>query len=183
MTDASPKIQALIDRAVSAAFDGQLLKNGLRPLEKWIEMVRWDELLEKSPETIAVEWSWISERFSDAAMRDMEGLDPDVEISDEQRVMYAIALLANSLEEPEDFNCPSLLTYPLVATDGRSALLGCICRIHGQGGPHLTWHGAFLNQADFHAHLLSVGFISQDQIADISAERILDVWHANKGER
>jgi hypothetical protein len=170
------------DAAIEHLVSNSPLPEGLADLQEWLATDGWDALLAAwINEDVALNLKgWADFKFSDASLRDDEGHDESVAISDQMRVNYARDAISYAVENSEGDDSPSVHSFPIEREDGKSAVLGCTVAIHGQAGPVPTWHGIFADKESFYVYLRDKGFLLHSIADQISDSDILSFWVLEK---
>ena len=169
------------------ALVGHLLSNtplppDLADLQEWLATDGWDNLLAAwVNEDVALNLErWAFHRFCDSALRDAEGLDESVVITDQMRVRYAREAISYSVENSDGDDSPSVHSFAIERADGERAILGCTVEIHGQYGPVPQWHGVFADKDDFYKYLRDAGFLFHSEADEVGDAEILALWQIEK---
>lgn len=142
----------------------------------WFEDEGWDEILSGwGSEHIALKLDYIASlKFEDKEFIASEGIEEP--ITDAMRILYARRLIASAFEDGYEYDCPSVHAVEIRKPNGKSAVLGWLMEVHGQGGPVVYFQGAFLDKEHFYQQLRSWGYLFQSEQDSLSDEKILGLW-------
>jgi hypothetical protein len=171
-------LQKILEEGVLHLWDDNYPKPDLTPLGEWLEVDGWDDLLAAwTNEDVALNLKeWANFKFSDSSLRDDEGIDDSVAITDQMRVDYARAAISDAVEQSDGYDSPSVHSFPIERKDGKQAILGCTVEIHGQTGPVPQWHGVFADKEAYYGYLRETGFLLHSNVDEISDAEILSFW-------
>jgi len=172
------------DAAIEHLLSNSRLPTGLVDLQDWLATDGWDDLLAAwINEDVALNLKeWAAYKFSDSSLRDDEGHDDSVAITDQMRVDYAREAISYAVENSEGADSPSVHSFPIKRDDGRSAVLGCTVEIRGHGYIP-QWHGVFADKDDFYRHLRAAGFLFHSEAEEIGDGGILALWVVEKKKK
>ena len=71
---------------------------------------------------------------------------------------------------------PSVCGYEIVDTKWRSAIVGYLIEIHGQGGPAPEFFGVFRSQASFYESLRRADIVLDEKLDTVSDRALLKYW-------
>ena len=127
------------DAAIEALLSNSPLPEGIAELQDWLATDGWDDLLAAwINEDVALNLKeWATFKFSDPSLRDDEGHDDSVAITDQMRVDYAREAICYAVENSESDDSPSVHSFPIKRDDGECAVLGCTVEIHAQTFPRI----------------------------------------------
>jgi hypothetical protein len=170
------------DALVEHLLSNSPLPPDLADLQEWLANDGWDDLLAAwINEDVALNLEgWAPYKFYDSALRDAEGLDESVVITDQMRIRHAREAISYAVENSEGDDSPSVHSFPIERDDGERAVLGCTVEIHGQYGPVPQWHGVFADKDDFYRHLRASGFLFHTEADAIGYAEILALWDFDK---
>lgn len=176
------KFWKIRDETVEHVLSQSPLPEALDDLQDWLATDGWDDLLAAwINEDVALNLKeWAAYKFSDTSMREDEGHDDSVAITDQMRVDYARAAISDAVEQSEGYDSPSVHSFPIEREDGERAILGCTVEIHGQAGPAPQWHGIFADKEAFYVYLRDAGFLLHSIAEEISDAEILLCWVVEK---
>lgn len=149
-------------------------------LDQFIEWIETEYLYD------ALEATWEGERvalhlgdfanynFCDPELISYE--DPSEPITDRTRVTYARKLVRKTFLESDGYDCPSIHLIQIKKSDHTSAVLGWTVAIHSQGGPVLTFCGAFLSKENFYQYLRDSNYLLNQEEDSLTDEVILKLW-------
>lgn len=166
------------DAAIESLLSNSPLPEGIAELQNWLATDGWDDLLAAwINEDVALNLKeWAAFKFSDSCLRDDEGHDDYVAITDQMRVDYARAAISVAVEQSDGYDSPSVHSFPIESKDGKQAILGCTVEIHGQTGPVPQWHGVFADKEAYYGYLRETGFLLHSNADEISDAEILSFW-------
>ena len=166
------------DAAIESLLSNSPLPEGIAELQNWLATDGWDDLLAAwINEDVALNLKeWAAFKFSDSSLRDDEGHDGSVAITDQMRVNYARAAISDAVEQSDGYDSPSVHSFPIERKDGKQAILGCTVEIHGQTGPVPQWHGVFADKEAYYRYLRETGFLLHSNADEISDAEILSFW-------
>jgi hypothetical protein len=169
------------DALVEHLLSNSRLPAGLPNLQEWLATDGWDDLLAAwINEDVALNLKeWRTYKFSDAFLRDDEGHDDSVVITDQMRVHHARKAISYAVENSEWDDSPSVHSFSIERKDGERALLGCTVEIRGHD--HIPkWHGVFADKDDFYRYLRAAGFLFHRAADEIGDAEILALWDFEK---
>ena len=169
------------DAAIEYLLSNSRLPAGLPNLQEWLATDGWDDILAAwVNEDVALNLKeWVTYKFSDSSLRDTDGLDEDVTVTDQMRVDYAREAISYAVENSEGDDSPSVHSFSIERKDGQSAVLGCTVEIRGHD--HIPkWHGVFADKDDFYRHLRAAGFLVHSEADEIGDAEILALWDFEK---
>ena len=170
------------DALVEHLLSNSPLPPDLADLQEWLANDGWDDLLAAwINEDVALNLEgWAEYKFSDSSLRDTEGLDESVAITDQMRVRHAREAISYAVENSDGDDSPSVHSFAIERADGERATLGCTVEIHGQYGPVPQWHGVFADKDDFYKYLRDTGFLFHSEADEIGDAEILALWQIEK---
>ena len=165
------------DAIIDHIHNGNPIPSNLDQLEKWFEEDGWDLLVDDGLLGYALDLLHVANfRFEDSELRYEYELDQSAEITDAMRVEYGHTLIERAMEEYEGDVCPSVHCINL-SDEKKSAVLGCLVEIHGQGGAVSYWQGSYKDQDSFIRAIRANHVVMFDEIKNISDQEILDLWN------
>ena len=176
------KFWKIRDAAIEYVLSNSLIPEELSALQNWIATDGWEDLLSAwIDEDAALNLKdWTEFELTDSCLRDNEGLESFNSISDEMRVKYAKQAISDAIDLYDDYYSPTVHCYLLTRDDGRTAILGCLVEIHGQGGPFPIWQGVFSDKQSFYIHLKKTGYLIHREADQINDVEILGYWNYEK---
>ncbi len=145
-------------------------------LVDWYETEAWDDLVSGwGNEQIVLNLhhlAWL--RFSDSEL--IANQESDEPVTNKLRIKYARQLIAETLENSDGYDCPTVHAVELKKDDGNTAILGWTMEIHGQGGAVAIYQGAFPDIEHFHHGLRNCDFLFSTEQDRLSDEAILELW-------
>ena len=160
--------------AVEFAHFGGKLPSGLALIQNWMTDDGWTLLADQWDGTVVLCIG--AAPFNDESMRAQLELADDEKISDRDRISFAKQWLEEALDENDSYVLPSLHMCKIERADGISAVVACTVTIFGQGGPDLTWHGAFKNEVALRSYLSGNGFDLEIDPERIDGDYIKRFW-------
>jgi hypothetical protein len=140
--DLPSDFQANLNRILASYRGGTKTPDGLISIQNWLEGDGWEALMNQPDEQLAINLGYFAQRyFQDSLLREDLGVQSDKNISDSDRVRWARGHLERALQEDANNLLFGVHTYELKATNGISAVLGCLVGIQGQAGPVFEWRG------------------------------------------
>jgi hypothetical protein len=170
------------DAAIEYLLSNSPLPPDLTDLQEWLATDGWDDLLAAwINEDVALNLERLAPyKFYDSVLRDAEGLDESVVITDQMRVRHAREAISYAVENSDGYESPSVHSFAIERADGERAILGCTVEIHGQYGPVPQWHGVFADKDDFYKYLRDAGFLFHSEADEIGDAEILALWRIEK---
>ncbi len=169
------------DQVIDHFYKKTPLPINIEDLVNWYETEAWDDLVSGwgNDELIVLNLNhlaWL--KFSDSEL--IANQECDEPVTDKLRIKYARQLIAETLENSDGYDCPTVHAVELKKNDGNTAILGWTMEIHGQGGAVAVFQGAFSDIEHFYQNLRNCDFLfssEQDQLTD---EKILESWEKSK---
>jgi len=165
------------DAIVAHIHNGADMPNNVEELENWLERDGWDYLIgDEGFIGYAVDLHHLANfRFDDSELRYEYELEDTAQITDAMRVQYGNKLIDEAIAENDGYICPSVHCVE-ISSGGKSAFIGCLIEIHGQGGPVSYWQGAYKSQDDFLKAIRENHVVMFDEIKNIKDEEMLTLW-------
>jgi hypothetical protein len=136
---APKELQPIIDQLVASVHDNASQPSDIQKLYEWLELDGWDELMSDLDDGLAVNVGSVASRFFEDADLIAKS-DPSLgRITDSKRVAHARGQIKRVIESDGGDLFVTIHAYPLVDSKGRTAVLGCLVEVHGQGGPVAFW--------------------------------------------
>jgi hypothetical protein len=175
--------QAILDDAIRRFSDGLAPPEAISEVYEWLEDGGLDELLKVSEDLIGISIDEIStEQFNDINLRDWLGVPTSQKINDDQRIEFIIERISEGgVGALGEYDFPSILKFPIVSQEGRTALIGGYALMCGQGGPEFTWLGIFADETQFYERLKVEGIRLPSELLNLPATELLTWWR--KGQR
>jgi hypothetical protein len=175
------KLLPISDQVIDHFYKKTPLPINIEDLVNWYETEAWDDLVSGwgNDELIVLNLNhlaWL--KFSDSEL--IANQECDEPVTDKLRIKYARQLIAETLENSDGYDCPTVHAVELKKNDGNTAILGWTMEIHGQGGAVPVFQGAFSDIEHFYQNLRNCDFLfssEQDQLTD---EKILESWEKSK---
>jgi hypothetical protein len=175
------KLLPISDQVIDHFYKKTPLPINIEDLVNWYETEAWDDLVSGwgNDELIVLNLNhlaWL--KFSDSEL--IANQECDEPVTDKLRIKYARQLIAETLENSDGYDCPTVHAVELKKNDGNTAILGWTMEIHGQGGAVAVFQGAFSDIEHFYQNLRNCDFLfssEQDQLTD---EKILELWEKPK---
>ena len=168
-------VQLIADAAISAFQREGTGSDLLTEIYEWLEVDGWDELIAGDNEQMAVDLKDAQILFDDRELRKELDVPAGKPITDNERVSWARTQLQSRLDD-EWITQLSIHTFPIFASDGSTAVIGCLIGIHGQGGPECEWQGLFATKDDFLSHLKARHYWITPLMGEIPDDVILKLW-------
>jgi hypothetical protein len=174
--------QPILDDAIRRFFDGLAPPEAISEVYDWLEFDGMDQLLKSSEDLIGVSIAEIADQFNDSNLRDWRGFPKTKKITDKDRVDFIVESISEEgMGFLGEYRFPSVLKYPIVSQDGRTALIGGYALMCGQGGPEFTWLGVFADETQFYERLKVEGIRLPSELLNLPATELLTWWR--KGQR
>jgi hypothetical protein len=174
--------QPILDDAIGRFFDGLDPPEAISEVYDWLEFEGMDQLVKSSEELIGVSIDEIADQFTDSNLRDRRGFPKTKKITDEERVDFIAMLISqDGIDALGEYDFPSVLKYPILSQDGRTALIGGYALMCGQGGPQFIWLGLFADETQFYERLKVEGIRLPSELMNLPATELLMWWR--KGRR
>ena len=156
---------------------GSNIPNNIEELENWFEIDGWDLLIgDTGLVGYAVNLLHISSyKFDDSEVRYEYEIQMSTKITDVMRIEYGRLLIQRAIEFNEGDVCPSVHCINLSNGD-KSAVIGCLVEIHGQGGPVIFWQGTYKTQEEFLKAIRINHIVMFDELKNIGDQEILNLW-------
>jgi len=175
--DFPEKLLHIVDVVVAHAVDNTPLPDNLNDLTEWFETDGWDHLCSTTDDYFCAlklfQLAWYN--FSDQELEANQ--EETVPITDEVRLAYARNLVAEAIEEVDEYNCPTVHSIQISNANGHVAILGWLVESHGQGGVVPVFQGIFSNKSDFYQSLRDLDFVLQTEEDLLKDETILRLWN------
>ena len=113
--------------------------------------------------------------FSDRGIVEYLGLEENVSLDDESRVIYGMTALKRELDNHET---DSIHVYEVKSQDDDSYFLGSIAMSCGQGGMDHNWIGVFRTQDEFCDRVRQAGYVLASELDALPPEAILERWES-----
>lgn len=150
-------------------------------MQAWLEEEGLQAMLDSWGDEVAINLDAFD--FSDDRLREYEALEPDEEITDDQRVEYARGQIAARIEDDTDYMAPNVHLVQLTRADGHKAIIGYTSQNWAQEGV-LIWQGVFPDKDAFLSHLRSQNLWYVGPGRDVETfdhETLLRFWRKNEG--
>ena len=172
-----PDIMEIGEQAIEHALTGSPVPEKFKALEEWLESAGWDFIV--GPGCVIDYGLNLSDlsywRFDDKELACEKEIDDSSQLNNEMRVDFARELIEEAASELDDSICPSIHCVDIEFNE-KSAVIGCLLEIHGQGGPTPCWQGIYRNREEFIKTLRNEGIVLLDQIHLIKDQEILTLW-------
>lgn len=172
-----PDIMEIGEQAIAHALTGSPIPEKFIALEEWLESEGWDFLV--GPGCVQDYGFNLSDlsywRFDDKELACEKEIEDFSQITNDMRVNFARELVEEAASELDDTICPSIHCVDIEFNE-KSAVIGCLLEIHGQGGPAPSWQGIYRNREEFIKTIRSNGIVLLDQIYLIQDQEILTLW-------
>jgi hypothetical protein len=181
MINLPSQLTGIRDQIIDNVRSGKSIPTNSSELINWYETEAWDDLVSGwgNDELIVLNLNhlaWL--KFSDSEL--IANQECDEPVTNKLRIKYARQLIAETLENSDGYDCPTVHAVELKKNDGNTAILGWTMEIHGQGGAVAVFQGAFSDIEHFYQNLRNCDFLfssEQDQLTD---EKILELWEKPK---
>jgi hypothetical protein len=176
-----PKLWPIRDAAIERALKKAPPTPDFQKLYDWLLNEGYEELCAAYNDKFAIDLKWLAKlRFSDLELRAYCELGKGKKVTDAMRCSFARQIIGDMHPgDDPDTVFPSIEALKLERGDGKSAVIGCTSLSIGQGGPEFDCHGIFATEADFLAHLRSLGFWLDDP-AKLSDKALLSLWRTSE---
>lgn len=171
-------LQADCDEVVAAFNNGKTALKNLEKIKEWLEVDGWDDLIADLGEQMALKLYYLAQhQFNDGELRASEGIPYDLAVTDDDRIHWGRTQIDRVFNDYDDYLLPSVHTYQLTATDGSTAIIGCLVEIQGQGGPVCEWEGLWASREEFlYALGKDANYWVTPLMGDVPNETILSLW-------
>lgn len=171
-------LQALANRLVGEFLSSNTQPEGIEAIYEWLEIDGWDDLISDLGEQMALKLYYLADiDFNDNETRWNLDLPDDQEVQDTDRLTWARQRIAHFNTGDDGYVFVSVHAYPLVSSEGRIAIVGCLLEVHGQAGPVCDWWGLWRSREDFYDALGTNGQIwLSPRMGEIPDEVILSMW-------
>jgi hypothetical protein len=172
------ELVSIKDEIVAHIHTASALPDTLNQFEKWFEGDGWDLLIgTEGLVGYALDLQHTASfKFYDSELLSEYELEDSLSITDVMRIEYGHLLIERAMEEYEGDVCPSVHCIKL-STDNKSAVIGCLVEIHGQGGPVTFWQGVYRTQEEFLKAVRAKHIVMFDEIKHIGDQEILNLWN------
>jgi hypothetical protein len=170
-----PELDDARDAAIEQAWSGQPLPIDF-DLTQWLEGDGWSAMMDIWDDCVAYSLGELSWSFSDAELRDWEGVDEDDVITDAMRLKYARERIDGTTDGSNTEAGCSVHVVPLTRADGKSAVVGCTVHSEGQAGWRVEWKGAFPTRTDFERYLRASDVATMQEAIGLDDAVILGLW-------
>ena len=172
-----PDIMEIAEQAIAHVLTGSPVPEKFKALEDWLESEGWDFMVGSG---CVIDYGlnlsdlsyW---RFDDKELAYEKGIDDSSQLTKDMRVAFARELIEEATGELDGSICPSIHCVEIEFNE-KSAVIGCLLEIHGQGGPTPCWQGIYRNREEFIKTLRSNGIVLLGQIHLIKDQEILTLW-------
>jgi hypothetical protein len=171
-------LQTLADKLVGECLAGNSHPEGIEAIYEWLEIDGWDDLISDLGDEMALKLYYLADlEFNDNETRWNLDIPDDQEVQDSDRLNWARQRIDYFQTGDDGYVFVSVHAYPLVSSDGKIAIVGCLVEIHGQAGPVCDWWGLWKSREDFYDALGSDGQIwLSPRMGEIPDDVILSMW-------
>jgi hypothetical protein len=171
-------LQADCDALIAAFNKGKPAPQNLEKIKEWLELDGWDDLIADLGEQMALKLRYLAElQFNDGELRATEDIPEDLPVTNDDRIRWGRSQIDRVFNDYDDYFLPSVHSYQLTATDGSTAILGCLVEIQGQGGPVCEWEGLWASREEFlNALGKHANYWVTPLMGDVPDEVILSLW-------
>lgn len=175
-------LQATCDEVVAAFHAGKEIPVSLEKIKEWLACDGWDELISDLGEQMAINLGFLSHfDFDENELRSELDIPKTTHVSDQDRITWGRDCINRVLNEYDGYLLPSIHTFELKASDGSTAIMGCLVEIHGQLGPVTNWRGLWSTRDEFLQSLRKDNeYWVTPLMGDVPDEVILSLWNASK---
>jgi hypothetical protein len=175
-----PKLWPIRDAAIERALKKAPPTPDFQKLYDWLLNEGYEELCAAYNDKFAFDLKWLAKlRFSDLELRAYCELGKGKKVTDAMRCSFARQIIDDIWSDSDGGDLPSIHALKLERDDKKSAVIGCTSLSFGQGGSEFDCHGIFATEADFLAHLRSLGFWLDDP-AKLSDKALLSLWRTSE---
>lgn len=189
-------LQRMIDQSLLSVREGNSFPESLQPIQEWLEIDGFDDLIADLDEGIAVDIFRFGDGFfCDERLRDglydfgagaFSQTPRSSKITNKHRIDFLRAALellnTQGGTYGDGITDPTLHTYPLSSSDGMTAVLAYRIEIHGQAGPKVIWHGLWSDRASFILAVREQGLWLQSDLLNQTDEFLLSLWNRNSND-
>jgi hypothetical protein len=178
-------LQELCDKVIRAFTANKTAPEELEKIYQWLELDSWDALIADLGEQTALKLGYLAKlRFNDAELRASMDIPVELSVADADRLAWGRGHIDRVLAGDDEQLLPGLHTYTLEASDGSTAVLGCLVEVQGQGGPVFQWQGLWPSRESFLATLSqSYDYWVTPLMGDVPDAVILSLWQETKSMR
>ena len=171
-------LQAIADKVVDEFIVGNSHPDGLEAIYEWLEIDGWEQLLTDLGAEMALKLHHLAAfDFNDNETRWNLDIPDDQSIQDSDRLNWARQRIEYYQTGEDGYVFVSVHAFPLVSSEGKVAIVGCLIEVHGQAGPVCDWRGLWRTREEFYDALASDGQIwLTPRMGDIPDEVILSLW-------
>jgi hypothetical protein len=130
--------------------------DGVKEIEEWFELEGWDILISDSDDQMAINLCALSSSLNDHELRAYENIADNTVLQDSDRIAWVRGLIESAQGTGDDSFLLSVHAHTLQATEGKTAVTGCLIEIQGQLGPYCHWQGLHVTKESF-LHSLAEG--------------------------
>ena len=160
MKEFPTELHSIRDEAIECAITNAPLPSGMNRIHEWLETDGWSNVTD----------AWVDEdnvlelkdlakhNFCDSAVREYENLEDRDTVTDKMRIKHARTIL-NGLIEDNYEGSKYVFSIRIIRNDGKTAIIGVLGEIRGQGGVVAVWHGVFQDKQAFYNYLRKSQFL------------------------
>lgn len=149
-------LQRILDEVIGAFYGGDVAHDGVKEIEEWFELEGWDILISDSDDQMAIKLCALSSRCNDQELHACENIADNTVLQDSDRIAWVRGLIESAQGTGDGSFLLSVHAHTLQATEGKTAVIGCLIEIQGQLGPNCHWQGLHATKESF-LHSLSEG--------------------------
>lgn len=175
-------VQLKASRVVNGFYNSQPANKDLDEIQRWLEDEGWDSLIaDLWQESVIRLGSIAQDKFEDGELRACIGVEDDEKVTDLMRISWGREQIDAALTGNDEYLLNSVHSYELKASDGRSAVVGCILVSQGHGGDVPEWQGLYKTRDDFLDDLSDGGYYwLVEKMGPVPDEVILANWQQPK---
>jgi hypothetical protein len=149
-------LQRILDEVIGAFNNGDVAHDGVKEIEEWFELEGWDILISDLDDQMAINLCVLSSKCNDDELRAIQYIADDAVLQDSDRIAWVRGLIESALGTGDDSFLLTVHAHTLQATEGKTAVIGCLIEMQGQLGPHCIWQGLHMTKESF-LHSLAEG--------------------------
>ena len=177
MKEFPTELHSIRDEAIECAITKAPLPSGMNRIHEWLETDGWSNVTD----------AWVDEdnvlelkdlakhNFYDSVVREHEDLEDKDTVTDKMRIKHARAILKGLIEDNYE-GSKYVFSIRIIRNDGKSAIIGALGEIRGQGGIVAVWHGVFQDKQAFYNYLRKSQFLLHSEVNELKDIEILSLW-------
>jgi len=142
-------LQRILDEVIDAFYSGDVAHDGVKEIEEWFELEGWNILISDSDDQMAINLCALSSRLNDHELRAYENIADNTVLQDSGRIAWVRGLIESAQGTGDDSFLLSVHAHTLQATEGKTAVIGCLIKSHSQLGPCCHWQGLHVTKESF----------------------------------